>query len=110
MLLSPPPSPLLGFSYPVILRYLCITTALPFGEGQHFVQLAGGTNDRTAEKLREIGLIGGDDGPGRLEVRAIFFLSFFISCFCWFVHVAHVLLAVGGWLLAVGCWWYHGAC
>ncbi|CAN0389665.1 unnamed protein product, partial [Pylaiella littoralis] len=44
-------------------------TALPFGEGQHFVQLAGGTNDRTAEKLREVGLIGGDGGPGRLLVE-----------------------------------------
>lgn len=33
---------------------------MPFGEGQHYVQLAGGTNDRTAEKLRAMGLIGGD--------------------------------------------------
>ncbi|CAN0086901.1 unnamed protein product, partial [Ascophyllum nodosum] len=30
---------------------------LPFGEGQHFVQLAGGTNARTAPKLRELGLL-----------------------------------------------------
>ncbi|CAM9997296.1 unnamed protein product [Ectocarpus sp. 8 AP-2014] len=41
------------------------TRALPFGEGQHFVQLAGGTNDRTAHRLREMGLIGHDyDGGG----------------------------------------------
>lgn len=39
--------------------------ALPFGEGQHFVQLAGGTNDRTAHRLREMGLVGHDyDGVG----------------------------------------------
>ncbi|CAN0495707.1 unnamed protein product [Scytosiphon promiscuus] len=41
--------------------------ALPFGEGQHFVQLAGGTNDSTAPKLREMGLIGGG-GFRRKEV------------------------------------------
>ncbi|CAM9692316.1 unnamed protein product, partial [Laminaria digitata] len=34
------------------------TEAVPFGDGQHFVQLAGGTNDRTAPKLLELGLIG----------------------------------------------------
>lgn len=83
--LTPPPPPFACFFF---------VTALPFGEGQHFVQLAGGTNDRTAEKLREVGLIGGDGGPGRLlvEVSRIFFCHPLV---CWYKHARRdrVLLA-----------------
>ncbi|CAM9644696.1 unnamed protein product, partial [Choristocarpus tenellus] len=38
--------------------------AVPFGDGQHFVQLAGGTNNHTAPKLRELGLLPGKGGGG----------------------------------------------
>ncbi|CAM9982437.1 unnamed protein product, partial [Discosporangium mesarthrocarpum] len=33
------------------------TKAVPFGDGQHFIQLAGGTNNWTAPKLREAGML-----------------------------------------------------
>lgn len=77
LLSSPCPYPVPSPPVPSLLSALCSggllpppplssscgrVVALPFGDGQHFVQLAGGTNDRTAGKLREMGLIGDDDG------------------------------------------------
>lgn len=68
---SPPPHSLFFFFSSSIVRlliafhrylrgtYMLVAlVAVPFGDGQHFVQLAGGTNDRTAPKLLELGLIG----------------------------------------------------
>lgn len=55
---------------------LAPVAAVPFGDGQHFVQLAGGTNDRTAPKLLELGLIGNRQQVSkRSSLLQVFFSS-----------------------------------
>lgn len=47
---------------------LACCEVLPFGNGKHFVQLAGGTNGHTAPKLRKLGIIGRDAVVGQVMV------------------------------------------
>ena len=92
---APPPFPLFSLS-PSILRLfitfdrnfrdtymLAALVAVPFGDGQHFVQLAGGTNDRTAPKLLELGLIGNrQQASKRLSLLHIIFFKFTSDTAC----------------------------
>lgn len=67
----------LSFLVGILVAPLCVSPkAVPFGDGQHFVQLAGGTNDRTAPKLLELGLIGNyHQASKRPSLLHVFFFS-----------------------------------